>query len=409
MANINGTNVAAKIVPFTTDDSYATHDETYGVGGYRTVSSVTEMNNIPSARRKEGMLVNVTGDKIYKLVNGSFVDAGLGGGSGSEVYYVDINKLDFTYIANGDSASQEQIDEVSNCIVYWSQGMTVIYNNPNTILLDGGYAGTLNMGFNPATMTVSFILPFNQDSGPGAFLYTIDTQAEIWTVQMLGGGGGGSSIKILTTSNLFVLDRGEDISLNIADTAVLKSMFNNGYKSTQLYYVGAPLGDWGVFPISIECSSFPSSLSDGDSPWMSITYSSGLPVYEQFVYNESNDSFDSVDSTARINNQMTFYTQNSAQNGYMKFHNGTMIQWGYGTSGAAQPLTVYMPSTFYNMNYNVVASIIQDSTDANLYVACPIVINSTSYFRLDRKFLQPAGGAGYSSAKFTWIAIGRWK
>jgi hypothetical protein len=81
MAEIKGTNVASKIAPYTDSDEYATHDEKYGVGGYRTVDSVSEMNAIPAARRKEGMLVNVKGDKIYKLnSSNTFVDAGLGVG-----------------------------------------------------------------------------------------------------------------------------------------------------------------------------------------------------------------------------------------------------------------------------------------------------------------------------------------
>jgi hypothetical protein len=37
MANIQGTNVAAPVVPFTTEDIYATHDAKYGKGGYRSV------------------------------------------------------------------------------------------------------------------------------------------------------------------------------------------------------------------------------------------------------------------------------------------------------------------------------------------------------------------------------------
>ena len=81
MAEIKGTNVASKIVPYTDSDEYATHDEKYGVGGYRTVDSVSDMNAIPAARRKEGMLVYVKGDKIYKLnSSNTFVNAGLGVG-----------------------------------------------------------------------------------------------------------------------------------------------------------------------------------------------------------------------------------------------------------------------------------------------------------------------------------------
>ena len=66
---IKGTNVAAVIAPFTTDDTYATHDAEYGKGGYRTVDTITDRDNIPEARRTIGMLVYVVSDdKIYKLL-----------------------------------------------------------------------------------------------------------------------------------------------------------------------------------------------------------------------------------------------------------------------------------------------------------------------------------------------------
>lgn len=69
MADLKGAVVASQIVPGSSDDKYATHHEQYGAGGYRTVASVSERNNIPQERRVVGMLVNVTGDKIYKLKN----------------------------------------------------------------------------------------------------------------------------------------------------------------------------------------------------------------------------------------------------------------------------------------------------------------------------------------------------
>lgn len=69
MADLKGTVVASQVVPGSSDDKYATHHEQYGAGGYRTVASVSERNNIPQERRVIGMLVNVTGDQIYKLKN----------------------------------------------------------------------------------------------------------------------------------------------------------------------------------------------------------------------------------------------------------------------------------------------------------------------------------------------------
>lgn len=74
MANLIGTNIAAPIVPHTTNDTYPTHDSIYGKGGYREVATIQELYNIPPARRSDGMLVYVQENKtIYKL-NGALTN-----------------------------------------------------------------------------------------------------------------------------------------------------------------------------------------------------------------------------------------------------------------------------------------------------------------------------------------------
>lgn len=73
MANISGTNLAAGIAPFTTEDSYATHYAEYGKGGWHSVSTTDERDAIPAQRREEGMAVYVTSEKnLYILRNGSW-------------------------------------------------------------------------------------------------------------------------------------------------------------------------------------------------------------------------------------------------------------------------------------------------------------------------------------------------
>lgn len=67
--DVLGTNIASPVVPFKTTDTYPTHYEEYGQGGYRTVDTVEDRNAIPKLRRKKGMLVNVDGVGIFKLVN----------------------------------------------------------------------------------------------------------------------------------------------------------------------------------------------------------------------------------------------------------------------------------------------------------------------------------------------------
>lgn len=71
MANIQGTNVAAPVVPFTTEDIYATHDAKYGKGGYRSVQTYADLATITENRLEEGMAVYVIAD------NQMYVYAGL--------------------------------------------------------------------------------------------------------------------------------------------------------------------------------------------------------------------------------------------------------------------------------------------------------------------------------------------
>lgn len=68
MANIRGTNLSAAVVPFTTEDSYATHYAKYGNGGWREVATIAERDAITADRLEQGMVVYVTSEsKAYIL------------------------------------------------------------------------------------------------------------------------------------------------------------------------------------------------------------------------------------------------------------------------------------------------------------------------------------------------------
>lgn len=72
MAISGTTTVTAPIAPSDETDIYATHEDKWGKGGYIVVADNTERDAIPTARRKEGMMVHVlAGDVFYTL------DAGL--------------------------------------------------------------------------------------------------------------------------------------------------------------------------------------------------------------------------------------------------------------------------------------------------------------------------------------------
>ena len=66
--NLPGVNVTSCIVPCTAEDEYATHDSTYGKGGWREVDTIQERDAIPMERRKIGMAVRVNNEnKTYIL------------------------------------------------------------------------------------------------------------------------------------------------------------------------------------------------------------------------------------------------------------------------------------------------------------------------------------------------------
>ena len=60
MTSIPGSvRVTGFIAPSDSADTYPTHDETYGAGGWRTVADLTARDALPAARRVEGMAVRV--------------------------------------------------------------------------------------------------------------------------------------------------------------------------------------------------------------------------------------------------------------------------------------------------------------------------------------------------------------
>lgn len=113
MTLIPGTNVSSRVVPFDSLDTYATHDETYGRGSYRSVANVTERNAIPSPRRKEGMLVFCIAENTTYQLNGGILDTNW------IVYSVGSSTSDITgytnsvTLANITGSLQSQIYDIS--------------------------------------------------------------------------------------------------------------------------------------------------------------------------------------------------------------------------------------------------------------------------------------------------------
>ena len=68
MSELKGTVVASPIVPYSSEDTFATHYAKYGKGGFMSVSTISDRDAIPEARREEGMFAFVVKSAI---TNGS--------------------------------------------------------------------------------------------------------------------------------------------------------------------------------------------------------------------------------------------------------------------------------------------------------------------------------------------------
>jgi len=66
-----GVEVLGFISPTEPTDEYPVIDPLYGIDGFRNVNTLSELNSIPSLRRRAGMVVGVSGGTQYYKLNPS--------------------------------------------------------------------------------------------------------------------------------------------------------------------------------------------------------------------------------------------------------------------------------------------------------------------------------------------------
>jgi len=126
MALIPGSvRVAGFIAPTDSTDTYAVTDETYNRGGYRTVADIASRNAITSDRRKEGMMVRVSGTGDTYILVGGILDA-----NWSLVSFGGTNSLQVLAIAQGDT-----IPNPGSPTLVWSSttGTLLVWNGSSWI------------------------------------------------------------------------------------------------------------------------------------------------------------------------------------------------------------------------------------------------------------------------------------
>ena len=113
------------------------------------------------------------------------------------------------------------------------------------------------------------------------------------------------------------------------------------------------------------------------------------------LYNQFKDIIADNDLALLKDDGAYIVAANLAQNGYVKFSNGLILQWGViVTDEANNDTTVWFPIAFPASCYTIVAHHVGDTNYSN-----PCV---TSFSRRDFKFYNE----NTRGTHFTWIAIG---
>lgn len=127
---------------------------------------------------------------------------------------------------------------------------------------------------------------------------------------------------------------------------------------------------------------------------------------KRFVTDEEKDELNTLSTTyakADLSNAMTV---SLGQNGYAKFNNGLLIQWGYFSAGASNNQSINFPVSFKSC-FSLAFSSSTDNTDNSIWSVNYAAIYA-SYFTVYRRYAN-SGSVSPSSQSFRWIAIGSWK
>lgn len=116
-------------------------------------------------------------------------------------------------------------------------------------------------------------------------------------------------------------------------------------------------------------------------------------VFNMIDYADFKTLANNISEIDNINNIVTTVSSDKVQNGYFKFNNGLIIQWGRTPTMSSQDKTVTLPTAFTSSNYSVVATM--NFTGGTDHCSCH-TLTTTSF-----KMHVAAGGYVYN-----FIAIG---
>lgn len=224
-------------------------------------------------------------------------------------------------------------------------------------------------------------------------------------------------IIFLNTPELLTSDRSK-LALSNEDAEKIEILYyNEAYKRISVWYGGVTDSNKIVnTPISVYSEFFENGeISVGDSIFLSYIisgpsskiYSIKLIIKDDYSIEAEAPEEISIDMSQYAKSDLSnAMTVNLAQNGYAKFNNGLLIQWGF--SGIGGYNTIYFPMSFYNTNYSLTANERIASAQSAVY-SIHLLNMYTSYFTVRGRYHASNGNSGDMKDEFYWIAIGRWK
>jgi len=313
--------------------------------------------------------------------------------------------LPFYSIKDGSTYTAAHKEQVLKCINKAKGNSLISYDYAGTAV-GAIYSGVLDISYD-GNETASFRIP-QADGSVNVYSPTGVNSGTTWKVKNIpveSSGGGDGNIKYLTTPGLFSATRGSEINLNASDCSIINSLFNNNYKNIQLYYMGAPTGTDGIFPVNVSGVNLEGTSGDGNMIYLSITNDLGVPLFE-YVMIDSTTVMRTIQRTAEINSNITFNSSSLNQNGYTKFNNGLLIQWGYFSGGVSNGQSISFPLSFKSC-FSLAFSSTTNNTNNSIWSVNYAAIYA-SYFTVYRRYVD-AADVSPSSQSFRWIAIGDWK
>lgn len=250
MASIPGIVIGAKVVPSDSTDTYPTHEDTYGLGGHKSVADLTERDNIPSARRKEGMYVYVISNNItYKL------EGGITNSDWIQITEINGTQNQVAYFSNTGTLSGSPDLTYDGQNVFIHDNIPTNYSHFNNVVHTQGYIGFESVTCSNLTGDKTSGLALN--AGSSLLSYIIETPKGLLyiTDENLG------NVYVVNPINMSLIETiSSNISGNYTRAAVINPCNNHLYIANDVN-ITSGISDGTISILNFDTNSYTNSIT----------------------------------------------------------------------------------------------------------------------------------------------------